>query len=52
MALKFTDHNPRNDIQDFTDPKVFDRLDLDLDSPRLKKAMEKFSVIPSDLKKK
>jgi hypothetical protein len=46
------DYNPRNDIGIIKDNRVLDRVDFDLESPRMKKALKNLGIIASDLQKK
>jgi hypothetical protein len=43
---------PRNDIRDIRSYKQLERVQLDLDSPRLRKACENLGVEVDELKKK
>ena len=45
-------HKPSNDIPDIKRVKQLEKLELDLDSPRLKKAMESLGLKKADLTKK
>lgn len=42
--------NPRNDIKPITSFKVLDKVNLDLDSPRMASAITKLGIVDADLK--
>ena len=47
-----TQHRPSNDIPDIKRVKQLEKLELDLDSPRFKQAMENLGLTKADLGKK
>jgi hypothetical protein len=42
--------NPRNDIKPITSLKFLEKVNLDLDSPRLASALTKLGLVEADLK--